>query len=55
MISHETACLLNTTDREARVEITMFFADLSPRVRTACWSQPGGRVTCSIHVKRPTP
>ncbi len=30
MISHETACLLNTTDREARVEITMFFADQEP-------------------------
>jgi len=30
MISHETACLLNTTDREARVEITIFFADQEP-------------------------
>lgn len=30
MTSHETACLLNTTDREARVEITIFFADQEP-------------------------
>jgi len=30
MTSHETACLLNTTDREARVEITIFFADQAP-------------------------
>jgi hypothetical protein len=28
--SHETACLLNANDEEARVEITVYFADLEP-------------------------
>jgi hypothetical protein len=28
--SHETACLLNAGDREARVEITVFFSDREP-------------------------
>ena len=30
MRSHETACLLNVADREAHVEITIFFADRDP-------------------------
>jgi len=30
MTSHETACLLNAGEREARVEITVFFADREP-------------------------
>ena len=30
MTSHETACILNAGDREARVEITIFFADREP-------------------------
>jgi hypothetical protein len=30
MTSHETLCFLNTSDREARVEITVFFADRDP-------------------------
>jgi hypothetical protein len=30
MESHETACLLNTSDREAHVEITIFFSDREP-------------------------
>ena len=30
MLSHETACLLNTGDRDAQVEITVFFADREP-------------------------
>lgn len=30
MTSHETACLLNATDRDARVEITIFFTDRDP-------------------------
>ena len=30
MTSHETACLLNAGEREARVEITVFFADRDP-------------------------
>jgi hypothetical protein len=30
MTSHETACLLNTSDRDANVEITIFFNDREP-------------------------
>ena len=30
MTSHETACILNATDREAHVEITIFFLDRDP-------------------------
>jgi hypothetical protein len=28
--SHETACLLNTSDEDAQVEITVFFSDREP-------------------------
>jgi hypothetical protein len=30
MTSHETLCFLNTGDRDARVEITLFFEDREP-------------------------
>ncbi len=30
MTSHETACLLNTTDEDAEVRITLYFADREP-------------------------
>jgi hypothetical protein len=30
LISHETACILNASDREARIEITILFADREP-------------------------
>jgi hypothetical protein len=30
MTSHETACVLNTADREAHIEIMLFFADREP-------------------------
>ena len=30
MTSHETACLLNTSDREAHVTITIYYADREP-------------------------
>jgi hypothetical protein len=30
MTSHETACLLNVSEQDARVEITIFFADRNP-------------------------
>ena len=30
MKSHETACILNTTDRDARVQITIYYADREP-------------------------
>lgn len=30
LISHETACILNASDQEAHVRITVFFADREP-------------------------
>lgn len=30
LISHETACILNASDREAHVDITILFADREP-------------------------
>ena len=30
MTSHETACILNTADADARVEITLYFTDREP-------------------------
>ena len=30
MLSHETACLLNASDEDANVEITLFFEDREP-------------------------
>ena len=30
LISHETACILNASDQDARVAITVFFADREP-------------------------
>jgi hypothetical protein len=30
LVSHETACILNAGDRDARVTITIFFADREP-------------------------
>jgi hypothetical protein len=30
MLSHETACILNTADREANVEIMIYFEDRDP-------------------------
>lgn len=30
LVSHETACLLNCGDRDAHVEITLYFADRDP-------------------------
>jgi hypothetical protein len=30
LISHETACILNTGDVDARIEITVFFANRTP-------------------------
>ena len=30
MVSHETACLLNASDEEAHIEITIFFSDRDP-------------------------
>lgn len=28
--SHETACLLNTSDQDAQVEVTIYYSDLEP-------------------------
>ena len=30
MTSHETVCLLNTSDQEAQVEITIYYSDRDP-------------------------
>jgi hypothetical protein len=30
MLSHETVCILNTADKEANVEITIYFTDKDP-------------------------
>lgn len=30
LLSHETACILNAGDREARIKLTVFFADRDP-------------------------
>lgn len=30
MISHETVCILNTSDKEAHIEIMIYFADKEP-------------------------
>jgi hypothetical protein len=30
LTSHETACLLNTSDRDAQVQITIFYSDREP-------------------------
>ena len=30
MLSHETACILNASDKEAKVEITVYFKDREP-------------------------
>src|ERR671935_3326862 len=30
MVSHETACMLNTSDQDAHVQITVFFSDREP-------------------------
>lgn len=30
MLSHETACILNASDRDAQVSITVYFADREP-------------------------
>ncbi len=30
MLSHETACILNTNDEEAQIELTLYFKDSEP-------------------------
>ncbi len=30
MLSHETACILNTSDQDAHVQITIYFSDRDP-------------------------
>jgi hypothetical protein len=41
-LSHETACLLNTSDQEAHVEITVYFSDREP-VGPYCITVPARR------------
>ena len=42
MISHETLCLLNTSDQDAEVRITVYFAD----------REPGGPYRVSVPARR---
>jgi len=42
MTSHETVCLLNTSDREAHVEITIYYSD----------REPGGPYRFSVPARR---
>ncbi len=42
LTSHETACILNTTDDEAHVQITLYFSDHAP-VGRYCVTVPGRR------------
>jgi hypothetical protein len=45
MLSHETACMLNTGDEDAHVRITVFFKDRGRPDRTRWSSLPAGRCT----------
>jgi len=47
MTSHETACLLNTGDRDAHVEITLSFATREPVGPTASPSPLAAPSTCA--------
>jgi len=42
LVSHETACILNTGDRDARITITVYFAD----------REPAGPYTISVGARR---
>jgi hypothetical protein len=42
MTSHETVCLLNTSDRDAHVEITIYYPDRDP-VAPYCITAPARR------------
>ncbi|MHB8862403.1 MAG: sensory rhodopsin transducer [Pirellulaceae bacterium] len=47
MTSHETACLLNTSDQEAHIRITIFYTDRDP-VGPYCVTVPPRR---TLHVR----
>ena len=40
LVSHETACILNTGEREAGIEITIYFADRDPVGPYKCSIEP---------------
>lgn len=42
MTSHESACMLNATDRAAHVQMTLYFSDREP-VGPYRWTVPGRR------------
>ena len=46
LASHETACILNATDRDAHIELTVFFADREP-ARYALTVGERGPGTCA--------
>jgi hypothetical protein len=47
LMSHETACLLNTCDEDAHVSVTLFFADREP-VGPYCVTVPARR---TLHLR----
>jgi hypothetical protein len=47
LISHETACILNASDREAHVTITVFFKDREP-IGPYCVTVPARR---TVHLR----
>ncbi len=46
LASHESACILNTGDTPAKVEITLFFSDREPQARNRLAVAARGRSTC---------
>ncbi len=53
MTSHESVCLLNASDREAHVEITIYYSDREPVAPIALPSRPGALGTCVQRSSRP--
>jgi len=47
MESHETVCILNAGERDAQVEIVIYFADREPAGLTGSWCRRGARVICA--------
>jgi Uncharacterized protein conserved in bacteria len=48
LCSHETACLLNASDQDAHVEITIFYADREPGGPHRITVPAGARTTSAI-------
>lgn len=48
MTSHETACLLNATEKDAHVQITIYFSDRDPGDRIQSQFPPEEPCTCDL-------